>query len=192
MITSKSKIIKIYFYLFYLLGFALFLVSCANQEDLRPKRACPVEELLLSQADYPANTILNDSRLSIADMPLESAGGSANYNNDATTQLVARHFSVDNAIKEYEKTEKIAFGSDEVVGSWETPTILDLKNLSADRHKISCGNIVSFGNRCYMVGQYEEYYVFFRADISAQGINHELFRDLVLKIDEEMSACLGR
>ncbi len=183
---------KSYFQLFYLLGLTLLLAGCTNKEDTRPKRACLIEELLLSQSDYPPDTIFNDSRVSIAEYPLESAGGSASYNNDATSQLVARHFSAENAIKEYEETEKRVIAPDEVVGLWETPVVLDLNNLSANRHKIACGNVVSFGNRCYMVGQYEEYYVFFRADISAQGINNELFRDLVLKIDEEMSACLGR
>ena len=125
-------------------------------------------------------------------MPLESAGGSANYRGTATSQLVARFFSIDSAVTEYEKTQKRLFAPDEVAGVWETPPMLELDNLSADRHEIACGNVVSFGNRCFMIGQYEEYYVFFRADISSNGITHELFGDLVLKIDEEMSTCLER
>jgi hypothetical protein len=159
---------------------------------MRPKRDCPIEELLLDQSDYPPDTILNDSRSPIAEMPLESAGGSANYRSTAISQLVARFFSVNNANTEYEKTQKRLFDPDEVYGSWEIPPILDMNNLSANRYEIACGNVVSFGNRCFMIGQYEEYYVFFRADISSKGVTHELFRDLILRIDEEMSSCLER
>lgn len=192
MAIRKWETMKIYFRLFYLVGFMLFLAGCTSKEDLRPERNCPIKELLLGQSDYPLETIFNDVRSPIAEMPLESAGGSANYHNSATSQEIVRYFSSDNAIKEYDKIQKIVFGPDEVVGSWETPPILDLDNLSADSHEIACGNIVSFGNRCYMIGQYEEYYVFFRADISGKGVTHELFRDLVLRIDDEMNSCLNR
>jgi hypothetical protein len=183
---------KIYTRFLFLLGLSLLLLGCTSNEDLRPTRDCPIEELLLSQFDYPPNTILNASRSPIAEKPSESAGGSANYNGDATSQLVARHSSVENAVKEYEKWENIAFDADDVIGIWETPEILKLKEISADRQKIACGNLVSFGKRCYMVGQYEEYFVFFWADISTKGITPELFRDLVISIDEEMASCLSR
>lgn len=183
---------KIYLRFLFLFGLSLLLLGCTTKENPRPVRDCPIEELLLSQSDYPPHTILNDSRSPIAEKPSESAGGSANYNGDATSQLVARHSSVKNAVKEYEKWKKIAFDASDVVGSWETPEILDLKEISADRQKIACGNLVGFGKRCYMVGQYEEYFVFFWADISAQGITQELFHNLVIKIDEKMASCLSR
>jgi hypothetical protein len=177
---------------FFIFGFLFILTGCALKEDLRPERDCLIEQLLLDRADYPPETVLNDSRSPIAEMPLESAGGSANYQGTATSQLVARFFSVDNAVAEYEKTRERLFAPTEVVGVWETPPTLKLDSMSADLHRIACGNVVSFGNRCFMIGQYEEYYVFFRADISGRGITHELFRDLVLKIDQEISSCLDR
>lgn len=187
-----KKTMRIYLRFLFLFGLSLFCLGCTTKEDLRLVRDCPIEELLLSQSDYPPNTILNDNRSPIADKPSESAGGSANYNGDATSQLVARHSSTENADKEYEKWKEIAFEANDVVGFWETPKILDLKEISADRQKIACGNLVGFGERCYMVGQYQEYFVFFWADISAQGITQELFRDLVVRIDEEMTLCLSR
>ena len=192
MIINKWRIMKIRFWFFYLFGFMLFLAGCANKEDLRPKRTCPIEELLLSQYDYPTDTILNDINSPIADKPLESASRSANYNNNATFQEAVRYFSIDNAIAEYDKVQKRLFDPKEVFGTWETPTTLVLDNLSADRHEIACGNVISFGKRCYMIGQYEEYYVFFTADISSKGVTHEIFRDLVLKIDDRMASCLSQ
>ncbi len=184
---------KIYLHLLILFGLSLLLLGCAiMKEDLRPIRDCPIEELLLDQADYPPNTTVNESRSPIAEKPSVSAGGSANYNGDATSQLVARHSSVDNAVREYEKWAEIAFEVDDVGGLWETPEVLSLRETSASRQKVACGNVVSFGQRCYIVGQYEEYFIFFWADISAEGINQELFRDLVIRIDRDMAACLTR
>jgi hypothetical protein len=78
--TVKIKKRLVFFFVF---GFLLFLSGCIGQEDMRPKRDCPIEELLLDQSDYPPDTILNDSRSPIAEMPLESAGGSANYRSTA-------------------------------------------------------------------------------------------------------------
>jgi hypothetical protein len=177
---------------YFILGFLVVLTGCAVKEDLRPKRDCPIEQLLLDQSDYPPDSIFDTIDSPIADKPLESAGQSAYYQNSWTDQTVVRYFSNDNATAEYEKVQKIIFDSDEVVGSWEIPPVLNLNNISADRFEFACGNVVSFGNRCYIIGQYEEYYVFFRADISGKGVTQEIFRDLVLRIDEEMSSCLDR
>lgn len=173
-------------------GSLLVLVGCASIENISVERDCPIKELLLDQTDYPPDSIFDTIDSPIADKPLESAGQSAYYKDSWTDQTVVRYSSIDNAIAEYDKVQKIVFDPDEVSGTWETPPILALDNFSADRHEIACGNVVSFGNRCFMIGQYEEYYVFFRADISGKGVTHELFRDLVLRIDEEMSACLVR
>jgi hypothetical protein len=178
--------------IYFVFGSFLILAGCAGQEDLRPKRDCPVKQLLLDQSDYPPDAVFDTIDSPIADKPLESAGQSAYYKDSWTDQTVVRYFSNDNAIAEYDKAQKIVFDPDEVVGLWETPPILNLENLSADRLDIACGNVISFGKRCYMIGQYEEYYVFFRADISGNGITHEIFRDLILKIDDRMSACLNQ
>lgn len=171
----------------------LFLISgCASKEDLRPKRDCPIEQLLLDQNDYPPGTILDSIRSPIAEKPLESAGVSAYPKDSWASQMVIRYLSIDRATEEYEGSLKRIFDPREVFGSWETPPILDLNNLSVNHHNISCGNVNSFGKRCYMIAQYEEYYVFFRADVPLKGVSYEMFRDWILKIDAEMSACLNQ
>jgi hypothetical protein len=105
-------------------------------------------------------------------------------------EMVIRYSSVTRANEVFDERKMSIFHPTEVYGEWEMPPTLNLDDLSADHYEIACGNVVSFGNRCYMIGQYNEYYVFFRADIFNHGITHELFRDLVLKIDERMSACV--
>ncbi len=179
-------------YLYLIFGFFLVLTGCSGKEDLRPKRDCPIEQLLLDQSAYPSGTILNEIISPVADKPLESADQSADYQDSGLFQIVIRYFSTENATAEYDDRKKSIFAPDEVVGVWETPPILDLNNLSADRHQIACGNVISFGRRCYLISQYEEYYVFFRADISKNGITHELFRDLARKIDDEIDSCVNR
>ena len=106
--------------------------------------------------------------------------------------MVIRNFSTDNAVDKYEKTQEIIFNPNEVFGSWETPSVLVMDNLSANHHEIACGNVNSFGKRCYMIGQYEEYFVFFRADVPGKGLTYEMYRDLILRIGHEMEACLNQ
>jgi hypothetical protein len=178
------------FVLCFIFGFFLFLAGCASKTDLRPQRDCPIKELLLDQSDYPPDSVFDTIDSPIADKPLESAGQSAYYKNSWTDQTVVRYYSNDNAIAEYEKVQKIVFDPREVVGSWKIPPVLGFNNLSLDRYEIACGNVISFGERCYMIGQNEEYYIFFRANISNDGVTYELFRDLVLKIDNEVASCV--
>ncbi len=173
-------------------GFIMLLTGCVSPEDLRPSRDCPIEKLLLDQSNYPSGSILNEVISPVADKPLESANQSAGYLDSGLFQIVIRYFSNENAIAEYEDRKKSIFASNEVVGLWKTPSKLQLSTLSPDRHEIACGNVISFGRRCYFIGQYEEYYVSFRADISDNGVTHEIIRDLVLKIDDRMASCLNK
>jgi hypothetical protein len=129
-----------------LMGFLFVLTSCANQEDLRPKRECPIEKLLLDKSDYPPDTILDSVHSPIAEEPLESAGLSAYPKDSWTGQLVIRHFSIEIAVNRYEETQKTIFHPNEVFGSWETPAALNLDYLAANRHNIACGNVNSFGS----------------------------------------------
>ena len=179
--------------LFFLaVGIGILFTSCNPANNDTDKAYCPVEQLLLDQSDYPSGTILNVINSPIDEKPKESASRTANYNANGAGQIVIRYATTDKTLLEYNEWKKSVFAPSEVYGSWEMPSTFSGINLNADRYQIACGNVISFGNRCFMIGQYEEYYVFFRADISGTGITHGLFRDLVLKIDNEMSSCLDR
>jgi hypothetical protein len=180
------------YFLYLILGFVLLLTGCTSRDNLKSVRDCPIEQLLLDQSDYPPNTILNEVISPVADKPIESADQSAGYLESGLFQVVIRYSSSEKAAAEYDAREKSVFAPEEVIGSWEIPPVLNLNNLSADRYEIACGNVVSFGKRCYMIGQYEKHYVFFRADIVDNGVTHEVFRDLVLKINDRMASCLNK
>jgi hypothetical protein len=150
---------------------------------------CRIDQLLLKQSDYPSGTILDRINSPIAEEPRESAGKSAYYRESWIGEMVVIYPSVVRAREIFESRQASIFDSSEVYGAWETPSSLNLDNLSADQYRISCGNVKSFGNRCFMIGRYEEYFVLFRADISSNGITYEIFRDLILKINEQIDSC---
>jgi hypothetical protein len=171
-------------------GFLLLLLTSCSSKDLAVD--CPVDQLLLDHSSYPPDTIFDAIDSPIAEKPKESAGQSTYYHDSWMDEMVIRYSSVNRANEVFDERKRSIFHPNEVYGEWEVPPILNLDDLSADHYEIACGNVVSFGDRCYMIGQYNEYYVFFRADIFNDGITHELFRDLVLKIDGRMSACISQ
>jgi hypothetical protein len=175
-----------------LLGLLVLIVGCSNQKDLRPKRDCPIENFFLDQTDYPPETILDPVRSPIAEKPLESAEMSAYPNDSWTNQIVVRYSSTNRAAEEYEESFERIFSPREVHGSWKIPPPLALDNLSATQYWISCGNVKSFGKRCIMLAQFEEYYVFFRADVPMKDVTYEMFRDWVLIINAKIASCLNQ
>jgi hypothetical protein len=173
------------------LGFLTLLTSCRINEASSSETSCQVEQLLLQETDYPANTVFEKIQSQLYGEPKESVAQTAYYYNSWMSESAIRYASRQRAAEIFDKYEKVIFAPSEVIGSWETPSIFpDEDSLVFENYEIACGNVVSFGNRCYMIGQYEKYYVFFRADIFNDGITHEMFRDLVLKIDERMSDCV--
>lgn len=176
-----------------LIVFLLLLTGCASKKTSRPERNCPIAQLLLDEEDYPEGTKFDtiDSPIG-GDRPLSSAGQSAYYQESWVDQNVERYSFIEDAVEQYDQTSKRVFASDDIVGVWEIPPILILDNLSANRHEVGCATDETLGYRCYMIGQYEEYFVFYRVNIEPYGITHELYRDLVLKIDAEMASCLMR
>lgn len=149
---------------FFIFGFLFLLTACSAKNISRPQRECPIEKLLLNQSDYPPDSIFDAINSPIAEKPIESAGQSAYYRDGWTDQIVIRYSRLENAIAEYDQEQKIVFDPDEVIRSWEIPPVfLGMNSISANKYQIACGNVISFGYRCYMIGQYEEYYVFFQS-----------------------------
>ena len=84
------------------------------------------------------------------------------------------------------------FNPNKVYYGWEAPSSLEADDISANQYEIGCGNVKNFGNRCILLAQYEEYVILLSVDISSNGVTPELFRDLVLKIDDRMTSCLNQ
>jgi len=170
----------------------LFLTSCNSNSASIDQQYCTTTQLLLEQSDYPSETIFDEINSPIAEEPLESASRSVYYRENWIGEIVIRYPSIDRAHEVFAKRQESIFNPKEVDGLWETPSELRLENISADQYEIACGNVRNFGDRCIMIGQYKEYIVLFNVDVSNNDMTHEMIRDLALKIDSRVSACVDQ
>ena len=176
---------KLYCILIFLLT-AFLLVSC-NQS--RPVRDCKVNDLLLGELDFPIGTILNQISSPIAGQPEESSGRTASYYDDLIYHEVSRYLSVEGAQSKFNKRRIRAFEEDNYEGPWATPSGISYSSPIADQFFVACGNIGT-KYQCRMIGQYNEYYVFFFSYLSEQGMNLEKYQEMLKKIDKKMEQCL--
>ena len=162
------------------------LISCA---PVRPSRECTLESMLLTQDDFPSDTIVNKISSPIAEMSRESAGFTARYGDSLMYHEINRYLSSDDAKEIFQEGRDIHFRTTEYYGPWETPTELSYVSPIAQQYYVACGK-VDEKYQCRMIGQYEEYYVFFFAYISDNGVTFDILNDLLQKIDERMEQCL--
>lgn len=163
------------------------LVSC---NFLQAGPECKVESMLLTKDDLPAGTILGNVSSPIAEMPENSTGFTSSYGESAIYHEVARFPWISSAENEFESAKKRASIQTKYDGPWEIPPELSYTASSIfQKYYVACGK-VSEKYQCRMIGQYDEYYVFFFAYISDNGITFEILNDLLQKIDEQMAQCL--
>ena len=181
-------------FIFSLLIVCLLASSCGNRGPVRPERDCPITKLLLNEADFLRDTIVDTVITPLADYPQESAGIDATYHADLISQSVARWYYFSVAIEENEKWMKIAFNpSRSSTGVYDTPPELsDLNFLPADQIHVACAEEKNIGYRCRTIARYDEYQIQLFSDISESGVTYEIFRNLVLKINDKMVACLNK
>jgi hypothetical protein len=177
---------KIYCIIIFLLT-AFLLVSCDKQS--RPDRNCKISELLLNEFDFPAETIVNQISSPISGQPEESSGRTASYFDDLLYHEVSRFLSRDGAQQEFAKRLDNAFDDNDHEGPWEIPSGFSYTSSIANQFYVACGN-VGTKYQCRMIGQYEEYYVFFFSYMSNAGMNITIYQELLEKIDAKMAQCL--
>jgi hypothetical protein len=59
----------------------------------------------------------------------------------------------------------------------------------SDEYNVACGNL-SQGYQCRMIGQYNDYYVFFFAYTSDDGKTLKSLKNLLMKIDDHRASCI--
>lgn len=165
---------------------AFLLVSCGLA---RPSSECDIKDMLLNENDLPARTIMNNISSPIAEMPNESAGFSASYVNSPIYHEIGRYLSINGAEGKFLERLDLYFKGNDYRGPWQLPAEISYISPLAQQYHVACGNIGE-KYQCRMIGQYDEYYVFFFAYISDNGITLEIFQDLLMKIDSHMAQCL--
>ena len=151
-------------------------------------RKCEAESMLLTEDDFPADTIFNDVRSPIAEMPEVSAGFTASYGESAIYQEVGRFPLVTSAKREFEIAKRNASVQTKYHGPWETPPELSNTSSIFQDYYVVCGK-VDTKYQCRMIGQYEEYYMFFSTYISDNGLTLEMFDDLLKRVDGHVEVC---
>lgn len=174
------------FSLFILLFVLALLSGCSTKS---PPRNCPISEWLLNKADLPSGSIVNDVSSPVAEYPEESAGVTASNNQDLIYQVIGRYPSTKSARNKYNQSLKTHFRAESNGHTWGKPAEITFHSAIANQYNTAC-NIVHGKTQCRMIGQYEEYYVFFFSYISTKGINLEAYQDLLESIDQKMSQCL--
>ena len=164
------------------------LTSCLSRAQ---QAQCPIEELLLRDADFPRNTIVDAIESPIAEHPEESAGRTAGNAGDLLYESVSRYRSKLDAESKYSELVRTAFETDLYRGPWERPDGLSFTSATADAAFVACGPNAG-KDQCRMIAQYDDYVVFFFSYISDQGITLDRFEDLLYKVDERLSSCQAR
>lgn len=173
-----------------LLGLALMLISCSEfpAQDIQTKRNCPIETLILDEKLLPENTFAEKLHSPSTDEPSESASRSFYYAPDSIYHLVVRYDLPKLAKERFVRWSKSAFDVDEHMGPWEVPSGVNSVSVSADEYQIGCG-IAHNVYQCRMIATYDEYFVYFKADVSEKGITLHTVEELVRAIDDRMTEC---
>lgn len=172
--------------LFSLFAVVFLLLGCVPS---RPARDCAITDFLLKEMDFPTGTIVNQVGIPVSEYPMESAGFTASLSGDSIYQVVAQYPSYNRARKKFDKSYKSMFDVDNRRGPWEKPLDVAFMPSVAQQYYVACGNVAS-KYQCRMIGQYEEYYVFFSSYISERGITLEVYDELLQKIDGIAGRCL--
>lgn len=128
----------------------------------------------------------------VDESPKESASRSSYYRESWIVESVTKYRSISKAYEIFVDRQSYIFDPNRVYYGWEAPSSLGVDDISANQYESGCGNVKNFGNRCVLLAQYEEYIFVFNVYISSKGVTQELFRDLVLKIDDRMASCLSQ
>lgn len=162
------------------------LVSCVTF----PNGVCAVESMILTKEDLPEGSIVGPLESHIAEWPYISAGVDASYHDSSILHIVGRYPTTDSAKKEFEIYKQSSSRQTSTNGPWERPTGLSFKTRIFENYYVACSERQILGYQCRMMGQYQEYYVFFFAYITDTGITLDSMNQLLEKIDARMEKCL--
>jgi hypothetical protein len=162
----------------------LFLHSCSSNKP--PK--CSIETLLLDENFFPQGTYAEQLFSPVPEYPSESAGRTHYYPSDSVLQIVVNWHSKKYAKNEFDFQSKSAFDVDQFMGPWEIPDGIYASTIAQNYHA-ACG-VASHIYQCRMISTYDGYSVFFRAEVSEQGITLQKVNELLQAIDERMTQCV--
>ena len=156
-----------------------------------PARDCPIERLVLDERVFPGEATAEPILSPLPRAAWESAGrdiflkagGKLSHN-------VYRYRTAERAAREFEKRKRLTFLETPTRGPWETPAEVAYRSPIANRYYLACGQD-RHTYTCFMLAQYEEYYVWLNAHIEG-GMTFEALEQALRAIDERIARCLGK
>ncbi len=165
--------------------FALMLVGCA-----RPSSKCEIKTLILDENLLPKGTYAERLISPVSEKPKESAARSFYYEPYDIFHMVINWHSTRSAKGEFNNYLETAFDTDKYMGPWETPNEM-YSSLAADNYHVGCGTVHGV-YQCRLAATYDEYSVYFRADIGEKGITLHKVNEILQAIDERMTQCVNQ
>ncbi len=161
---------------------ALVLNGCTS----RPAK-CPITTLILDENLFPKGTYAEPLESPLPEHPQEGAARSFYLAPDSVFQEIINWQSTADAKSEFDLHLKSAFDVDKYMGPWWTPNDLYISS-NAQNYHAACG-VDGKIYQCRMVATYGGYSVFFRAEVSEQGITMSNVNELLRAIDQRMTEC---
>lgn len=174
---QKSNWFTVFF-----ISLALALNGCASKPA-----ECPIATLILDENLFPPGTHAEPLESPLPEHPQEGAARSFYLAPDAVFEEVINWRSTTDAKGEFDLHLKSAFDVDQYMGPWWTPNDLYISSKAQNYHA-ACG-VDGKIYQCRMVATYGGYSVFFRAEVSEQGITMSNVNDLLRAIDQRMAEC---
>jgi len=172
------------------LGGCYFLKGCYILQT-PPARDCPIERLVLDEGVFPGEATAEPILSPLPRAAWESAGrGVFLKKGGSFLHDIYRYRTAERAAREFEKRKRLIFIETSTRGPWETPAEVTYRSPIADRYYLACGMEHKI-YMCFMLAQYEEYYVLLNAHIEG-GMTFEALEQALRAIDERMARCLGK
>jgi hypothetical protein len=170
-----------------IISFFIILTSCYNWQQ---KSHCSTIDLLIDEIDLPQGSIIDPISSPVSEYPKDSAGVTASYNQDLIYHVIGNYSNVRSAKLKYSRELQLTFIADKSQGPWNKPTEITYTSSIADQYHLACGPVrTQLQLQCRMIARYKEYYVFFFAYLSDDGLNFEHLEDILRNIDQKMEAC---
>ncbi len=174
----------------------IFLGGCLWWE-CAPDRSFDVLDLGLPLNLFPVNTVYSPIYLRDDDDPETYRSGDQTFRwgngYGGGIYIVDTYSSTRNASARFASGKKSFFknwGDTEI--HWSKPEELTYVSPFADEFFIACGRMgKEFGStiRCGVIAQYQEFVVFFNADL-VDGMSYQEFQNIVIYMDEQISSYL--
>lgn len=159
-----------------------------------PARDCPIESLLLDEEPFPLGARADSVFSPLPEKGWETAGrtihlpmpiGIANHD-------VYRYKSAARADWQFRQEKELTFMPGRWRGPWDVPEALTYRSPIADQYYVACEVRSGVYSKCEMIAQYEEYFVYFKTDVSSGVMTFSWVERALRAIDERMAACLGK